>query len=151
MSDAVRAARDAMHQREREQGMDPEDLAASTDDDWGESVSGLLPAWKFEDYGNLIGTLIDRHMQEAPGLDGKTREVGLNTFVVENNPDPETSPNDQYVVWDSAVLERVLPLHVGHRMKIVDLGTEPGERGRTLHRYDVFCATDKEIRDRVRS
>lgn len=108
-------------------------------DEWGDDRGVFLPTWRFdgpEANGNpFVGVVLsDRLVKGVAGLDGTERDVTLYTLA------PEDS-TEQFTLWGSGMLERILPEHIGHRVKITDNGLAPQAGGTSLRMFDVRCST----------
>lgn len=104
------------------------------DDEFGPDRSAFLPAWKFADDGPFTGTILtSRIVQGLVGLDRSPRDVPLFTIVSDDG--------ERFSLWGSGMLSRVLPEHMGHRVRITDSGLEPQGDGTNLRVFDVRCAT----------
>lgn len=101
--------------------------------DWGAPISGA-PRWDPTAEGDLVGTLVNVEEIEVDALDGGRRTARLYTVDVSGGGVEYRS------VWGSGILDRVLPDHVGHYVRIRDTGRrlDLGD-GRQLHEYVVWC------------
>jgi hypothetical protein len=100
---------------------------------WGEDVAAFAPSWNFEKDGSvLVGRIIEQDSAEVEGIGGEVREVPKFLLV--------TDDGERFNVWGSAVLSRVLPKHIGHRVRIEDKGTEEMGGGQSFRYFDVRCS-----------
>lgn len=110
-------------------------------EDWGAPISGA-PKWDPSTDGDLIGTILSREDVELQGeavVDPDTGEIPskvVGLYVI------RTDTGDYRSVWESAVMARSLPAHVGHRVKIEDAGLIDLGNGQKLRDYRIYCATD---------
>lgn len=114
--------------------------ATAPADEFGVDRAEFLPTWPRDDKTGdfvkpFIGTILDKvTVTDVPGIDGGERDVDLYTVVDDDG--------ERWSLWASGMLERVLPPHIGHRVKIDDEGKEDrvGKVGQ-LRRFTVRCAT----------
>lgn len=100
--------------------------------EFGADRGEFLPVWPKEK--TFTGSILSREVVEnVAGLDGRERDVDLYTVVDDNG--------EKFSIWGSGMLERVLPQHVGHRVRIEDKGLKDAGGGKSLREYDIRCAT----------
>lgn len=105
----------------------------ASQDEFGGDRAAFLPQWDFTK-GAFVGHVAgQRLVNDVEGIDGTPRDVPIFRLI--------TDDGEPFELWGSGMLSRVLPEHVGHRVKIEDKGKEPLGDGRELHTYDVRCAT----------
>lgn len=110
------------------------DTQAASDDDWGQPVSDMPDKHDFAS-GDLIGTLGSVAQRELDNefAPGETKMVNLYTV--------QKDDGEKAAVWGSAVLDRTLPDHVGHYVRIQDAGKVDAGQGRQLRQFNVYCKT----------
>lgn len=108
-------------------------------DEFGTDRAAFLDGWPKDSKGNFakpfVGTILDSEViEDVEGLGGQARDVPLFTVVDDDGA--------KWTIWGSGMLARVLPRHVGHRVRIEDKGLgERREDGTQLRSFDVRCAT----------
>lgn len=104
-----------------------------SNDEFGGDRAAFLPQWEFEKAGTFTGHVVgSRLVQDVEGLGG-VRDVPIFRLI--------TDDGEPFELWGSGMLSRVLPEHVGHRVRITDEGKTELDDNRQLHVYDVRCAT----------
>lgn len=103
------------------------------DDEFGPDQSAFLPIWDFDKQGDFIGTVAAKDSVVTTGIDGEQRPTDLFTIVSQDG--------ERFSVWGNAVFSRVLPRHIGHRIKIIDKGKQGLDNNRELHYFEIRCAT----------
>lgn len=113
---------------------------AEPTNEFGDDRAEFLPPWprdpKSGDFvETFVGNIVSKDtVKDVAGLDGgEPRDVDLYTVADENG--------EQFTIWGGGMLARVLPPHIGHRVRIEDLGKELLPDGKSLRRFDVRCAT----------
>lgn len=106
------------------------------DDEFGGDRAPFLPSWDFEKDPILIGTVVTSEVVRnvASRLSGDIRDVEL--FTIEQDDEA-----GRVTVWGSGMLARILPAHVGHRVRIESKGVETQQDKQQLRVFDVRCAT----------
>jgi hypothetical protein len=100
------------------------------DDEFGDDLAPLLPAWNFGEQGPFVGEILSVKDTPAEGLDGTVRMVPLFTVV--------TTDGERFVIWGTGMLSRVLPDLVGQGViKITDKGLEQQPGGTSLRVFEV--------------
>jgi hypothetical protein len=108
-------------------------VAPQQPDDFGGDRAAFLPQWDFGKAGAFTGHLAGmRVVPDVEGLNG-TRDVPMFRLI--------TDDGEPFELWGSGMLSRVLPEHLGHRVRITDSGKTELDDNRQLHVYDVRCAT----------
>lgn len=104
------------------------------DEEFGPDRAAFLPTWDFGNVNPFIGhVLTSRVVNDIVGLSGQPRDVTIFTIASDDG--------ERADLWGSGMLERVLPEHIGHRVRIDDKGLEPQDDGTSLRVFDVRCAT----------
>lgn len=102
-------------------------------EEFGDDRGEFLPVWPKGK--TFIGNILSREVvpDVTSELSKVARDVDLYTVV--------DGDGTKWSIWGSGMLERILPAHIGHRVRIEDKGLKDAGGGKSLREYDVRCAT----------
>jgi len=104
--------------------------ATPTEDEFGDDLAPLLPAWDFAKQGAFVGEILSVKETPAEGIDKTVRMVPLFTVV--------TTDGERFVIWGTGMLSRVLPDLIGQGVvKIEDKGLSDQGNGTSLRVFEV--------------